>query len=263
MASLPPRPKALALTILVDWSNQDKADASMTAGVKSTCHPCWLCVHFGPPPSTSPAQAYQAQMAGQWQFTMNLYSAEKTPIVKKSNEEPIPKERRALMWFNGQPHDKYRYSVVMQHCRFPPTLTPRVIAFHADRSEPDANALVWVKKTTALKRHKEDSYLKVVRGHIYHLHITFPDGSLVNQYIAQGWGFTASLFTYKRKRGHINISPSRAVTQIRANWLDVVEPDPDRDEVELARVAAYQDDRVRTHLYTLTPHIAPSQTLHS
>ena len=49
----------------------------------------------------------------------------------------------------------------MQHCRFPPTLTPRVIAVHADRAEPDANALVWVKKKTSQKRHKEDSYLKV------------------------------------------------------------------------------------------------------
>lgn len=135
---------------------------------------------------------------------------------------------------------KYRYAVVMQHCRFPPPLMPRVVAFHADRAEPDANALVWVKKKTSQKRHKEDSYLKVVQGHIYQsdffffffvsdlsytcpyrdgsLNITFPDGSLVNQFIAHGWGFTASLFTYKRKRGHINVSPSRAVTQIRAKY---------------------------------------------
>lgn len=55
----------------------------------------------------------------------------------------------------------------MQHCRFPPPLMPRVVAFHADRAEPDANALVWVKKKTSQKRHKEDSYLKVVQGHIY------------------------------------------------------------------------------------------------
>lgn len=99
---------------------------------------------------------------------------------------------------------QYRYCVVRQHCRFPPSLTPRVIAFHADRAEPDINALVWVRKTASLKRHKEvgpylsffffmvsvasvqDSYLKVVRGHIYHLHFTFAHGSLVNQYIAQG-----------------------------------------------------------------------------
>lgn len=36
----------------------------------------------------------------------NVISAEKTPLVKKQNEEPIPKERRALLWFNSQPHDK-------------------------------------------------------------------------------------------------------------------------------------------------------------
>ena len=107
----------------------------------------------------------------------------------------------------------------MRHCRFPPDLTPQVVAFHADRAEPDANALVWVKIKTSTKRYKEDSYLQVVQGHIYHLHITFPNGSLVNQYIAQGWGFTASLFTYKRRRGHINVSPSRSVTQIRAKYV--------------------------------------------
>ena len=101
------RPKALSLTILVDWSNQDKVDTSTAAGVKSTCHPCWLCVHFGPPPSALPhAQQHHAQMAGQWQLTLNVYSAEKTPVVKKQNEEPIPRERRALLWFATQPFDK-------------------------------------------------------------------------------------------------------------------------------------------------------------
>ena len=31
-----PRPKSLALTVLVDWSNQDKADATGIAGIKSS-----------------------------------------------------------------------------------------------------------------------------------------------------------------------------------------------------------------------------------
>lgn len=66
----------------------------------------WLCVHFGPPPSALPLQQAQTSMAGQWQLTLNVYSAEKTPIVKRQNEEAIPKERRALLWFNTQPHEK-------------------------------------------------------------------------------------------------------------------------------------------------------------
>jgi hypothetical protein len=47
---------------------------------------------------------------------------------------------------------------------------------------------------------------------------------------------TKSDFRYKRKRGHIDASPARAVTQIRANWLDLVEPDPDAEEIEAARI---------------------------
>lgn len=125
------RPKSLALTVLVDWSNQDKTDNTLAAGpagVNSTCHPCWLCVHFGPPPGALPtniggAGGAGSNMAGQFQLTLNVYrfflflsffvlshrnviSAEKTPLVKKQNEEPIPKERRALLWFNTQPFDK-------------------------------------------------------------------------------------------------------------------------------------------------------------
>lgn len=100
-----PRPKSLALTVLVDWSNQDKE------ATKSTCHPCWLCIHFGPPPGAEPGQGNGGgSMAGQWQLTINVYSAEKTPLVKKQNEEPIPKERRALLWHGTQPFDKARYS---------------------------------------------------------------------------------------------------------------------------------------------------------
>ena len=134
--------------------------------------------------------------------------------------------------------------------------------------------------------------MQVVKGHIYHLHITFPDGSLVNQFIAQGWGFTASLFTYKRKRGHINVSPSRAVTQIRAksvsrlsvrvtrdvrdltclcvflflsyacSWLDVVEPDPDVEELEAGRQAKRQDEIVRCAFAVRQPtRVADSLTM--
>jgi len=219
------RPKSVALTILVDWSNQD---------TKSPFHPGWLCVHFGPPPS-SQQQQHHAQMGCSWQLTLNVYSGEGAPIVKKQNEEPIPKERRALLWFANEPFGKYRYAVVQQHCLFQPTLSPRVVALYADKAELDANALVWVKGGTSQKRHREDSHLRVVKRHIYHLHITFPDGSLANQFVAQGWGFTVSLRTHTRKRGHITESPSRAVTQIRVRWLDVVEHDPDADELEAAR----------------------------
>lgn len=40
LAGPAPRPKSLALTVLVDWSNQEHA------GVKSTCHPCCTSKYF-------------------------------------------------------------------------------------------------------------------------------------------------------------------------------------------------------------------------
>ena len=107
---------------------------------------------------------------GKWHFTMNIYASEKTPLVKKPNEEPIPKDRRAILWHRTDPFFKvthtvraihidgkqYRHAVVRQHCKYDVNgLTPTVIAFHADRAEHDSNALVWVRKTTSLKRHKE------------------------------------------------------------------------------------------------------------
>jgi hypothetical protein len=244
-----PRPKALALTVLVNWSNLEKANLTLEAEVKLALRPRWLSVHFGPPPSSlaaGPVTSYDSKLtvkAGQWQLALNVYAAEKTPLVKKKNETSVPSGGRLLLMFNGEPFGPNRYAVVRQHCRFPPGLVPRVVAVHRNGAEPDPNALVFVRTQPSIKRYREDSYIKVVRGHIYHFHITFPDGSLVNRYIAQGWGFTASLFTNKRKRdGFTNVSPSCAVTQIQAKWLDLVEPDPDKHEITLAKqIKAIED----------------------
>lgn len=242
-----PRPKSLALTMLVDWSQQklfaENAAAGAPVRVSSSKRPAWLCVHFGPKqpaqPNT-PQAAHYAEWNGRVQFTMNIYSADRSPLTLQRGREAITKESRAILLNNsGVPYNRYSNAVVAQHTKFPnPQLTPRVVAFHADRAEPEANALVWRRRIDSEKQRKEDSCLEVASGHIYHLHWTFPDGSYINSLMALGWGFTASLFTYKRRDGKIIVSPSRAVTQIRANWLDVIEADPSKEEVEEARLAS-------------------------
>lgn len=60
-------------------------------------------------------------------------------------------------------------------------------------------------------------------GHMYHLHIDFPDGALVHALVAAGWAFTVSLFTFKRNGGRITVFPAGAVTRIQTRCAFVTE----------------------------------------
>lgn len=239
----------ISLNFLVDWSSQgpflvgwSRASVNKSKGRTKQ----FLCVDFGPPIGERAKQA--------WQFTLNVDSVDRTPTTRKTNEIFIVSNKRlneerakehspglALLWHNGSPFEAYQHGVVPQHCTFS-QVPPHAIVLRADGAEEYHNALTWVRETTSLECHEKDSYFKFLRGYIYNLDFLFPDRALINERIALGWGFKVSLFTYVRKQGLIEVSPSRALTQIRANWIRTEEPTPSLTCFEAAYLAKLQDE---------------------
>lgn len=75
-------------------------------------------------------------------FEWNLFCSD--THEHREEEEAIPRNARALLWYAGRPFDKYKNCVVQQKCRFAPELEPLSVVFRVDPKDMEPNALVWV-----------------------------------------------------------------------------------------------------------------------
>jgi hypothetical protein len=227
MAETKDKRRAVQLAFQVDWNN------------KQSCKTHVLQVKFVP-------QNYPAEptnVLAPWQFGFNVYSCEKIPAIVKKKEEIVHQKARALLWQEKAPFGKYKHCMTANVNKFDERLYPYNIVFRVDPNETNDNALIWVRKSNAYRRRRDQSYLKLVDNHTYHLNITFVDGVLLEQCITAGWKFVVNILSVGRKREQMVFKHLKNLTTFVVHWLNSVEADADANEWKMTVNALELDEK--------------------
>ena len=237
-ASFPPlsAPKTITITFAPNWSQLD---------MQSPSRPLTVSVVFGPP-GTFPQHS---------QFCIELLmfcddsNAPTQTYPLGGDSFSISKADRALLWYANAPFPRFEHAVVRSGCCLS-TADLRTVSVtlrtHPDEKLP--HALVYVKRSAKHPINQPDNtgYIRVIRGHHYHLNITFAAGSTIAQRVGNhAWKPLIYLTTKKVHplTGKDTVLGSRVFTHFNTNWAQGVEHNPEKWERKAAEEAIVADAR--------------------